>query len=237
MKKMIIRSPKILHNYHNNQFGIKDLFHYFSSLPRLTQWFIVLRYLSCPFKKLIRFIPQKGSLLDVGCGFGLLSLLLAKQNPDRRILGIDLDSDRIQAAKQLSISFPNLQFQTETLDQLSSRRRFDVITIVDIIYLLPAKAKIILLQNAYRVLRKGGYLFIKINDRSWTFRFFLTWLQELITVKLLRKTASKYSSLYFEQPNEVEMWLIEIGFQIEKKVKLPTPSPFFHPHNLIIAVK
>jgi demethylmenaquinone methyltransferase / 2-methoxy-6-polyprenyl-1,4-benzoquinol methylase len=45
-------------------------------------------------------IPKKANVLDVGAGTGDLSLLIAKSNPDARIVGVDLTPGMLAIAKQ-----------------------------------------------------------------------------------------------------------------------------------------
>lgn len=44
-------------------------------------------------------ITQAGSILDIGTGTGLLSLMCAQRNPSANIMAIDIDSDAIEAAQ------------------------------------------------------------------------------------------------------------------------------------------
>ncbi len=41
-----------------------------------------------------------GRLLDIGCGCGLISLMLAQRNPEANVIGIDIDSFSVEEAKQ-----------------------------------------------------------------------------------------------------------------------------------------
>lgn len=199
--------------------------------------FIWLRLLSCPFDELITLLPKAGKLLDFGCGYGILTLLLEKRGFDGKIVGIDLDQERIATARKATKAYKNITFVNDTLDSLKIHQRFSTITIIDVLYLLPNSEKLKVLKKAHVLLSTGGKLLIKINDRDTSLPYFLTWLQEKMTVQLLKKTATRYSDLYFESPVELSRWLNECGFKIEKIVKLQTPFPFFHPHHLVIAVK
>lgn len=47
-----------------------------------------------------RLVPQKGRITDIGCGYGPLCYMLAMLSPERELLGIDYDEDKIDVAKQ-----------------------------------------------------------------------------------------------------------------------------------------
>lgn len=210
---------------------------FFAFLPWFQRAFIFLRLSSCPFIELISYIPKEGKLLDVGTGFGLLPLLLVKSQRQRQILGIDPDEDRVAQARKASRKFIGLKFQAKIIDQLPTNERFSNITVVDVLYLLPEKEKKKLIRAARRLLKPHGLIFVKINNRSFSPNYFLTWLQEIMTVHLLRETTTNFTGLYFENAEEVGQMLEGGGFQVKKTIKLKTPLPFFHQHWLVIGQK
>ena len=207
---------------------------YYSFLPWSKRIFISFRLLSCPFLELIDYIPQKGSLLDVGTGFGLLPLLLTKTKHKQHI---DPDINRIKCAKKASQAFPNLQFKSGIIHQLKINKKFSSITIIDVLYLLPKLQKQKMIQSTRNLLKSNGQLLLKINDRSFSLSFFLTWLQEKITIHLLGETTTSFPDVYFENVVEVKKMLRNNGFKVKKTVRLRTPFPFFHQHWLVIGEK
>lgn len=49
--------------------------------------------------------------LDVGCGAGELSLVLARRMPDTQVLGVDVSPDLVAVARQRAAGLPNVQFE------------------------------------------------------------------------------------------------------------------------------
>lgn len=71
----------------------------------------------------------KESLLDIGCGNGAVSALLAKKLPDGMVVGMDSSEPMIEGAKQgfpVSI-YPNLNFCLMDVAHLDFTDEFDVI--------------------------------------------------------------------------------------------------------------
>ncbi len=90
------------------------------------------------------------AILDVGCGTGYKTLILAAANPGAEILGIDLSAKSIQLAQERLRfhGFAAAQFQVLSLldlDQLD--RQFDYINCDEVLYLLPD------LEQALKMLR------------------------------------------------------------------------------------
>ncbi len=217
----------------------KQILEQYSEATLFERAFILLRLISCPFEELVRHIPVQGTLLDVGCGFGLLPFMLVNQNPDRVVMAIDPDKRRVEIAQRIGKKYSQLSFNNATIEQLVSPKGapFSVITIIDVLYLLPDSEKEKVIKRAHSLLTNNGRLLIKINDKSHTLRYFFTWLQEKLVVQLLKKTTAHDSGLYFENTTMIKKLLKKTHFTVTSIVKLRTPFPFYHAHWLITAVK
>jgi uncharacterized protein len=217
----------------------KQILEQYSAVTLFERVFIHLRLMSCPFAELIYHIPSQGALLDVGCGFGLLPLLLVSKNPRRVVMGIDPDRRRIEMANLTTKKYPYLTFKNTSIEKLAAlkKRTFPIITIIDVLYLLPEHEKEKMIQSARSLLSSNGQLFIKINDKSRTWRYLFTWLQEKLVVQLLKKTTAHDNGLYFENTMMMKKLLNKNQFTVTNVVQLRTPFPFYHAHWLITAVK
>jgi trans-aconitate 2-methyltransferase len=68
-------------------------------------------------------IPNKASLLDIGCGNGRITHHLATSIPDGTVSGIDPSSSMIETAQKLQL--PNLSFALGKAETLGFENRFD----------------------------------------------------------------------------------------------------------------
>ncbi len=80
--------------------------------------------------------PRKRTLLDAGCGIGVLSEAFA--NHGYEVTGVDFCESAVAAARQ---RVPNAKFLTCPLDELRLDKRFDVITVVDVLLHIVDDAK------------------------------------------------------------------------------------------------
>lgn len=60
------------------------------------------------------WLPEHGDILDVGCGCGVISLMIAQRAPEARILGIDIHKPSVLQARNNAENSPfdNVQFRT-----------------------------------------------------------------------------------------------------------------------------
>lgn len=84
--------------------------------------------------------PTEVAILDVGCGSGYKTLILAEANPGATIIGIDLSEQSVLLARErLKFhGFPDAQFYRLPLDEISQLgMTFDYINCDEILYLMP----------------------------------------------------------------------------------------------------
>ena len=82
-------------------------------------------------------IAAPESLLDVGCGEGVLTLEWAERLGDRRVVGIDLEDPKL-AAEWEQRRRPNLEFQTADATALSfGDGEFDMATAIEVLEHVP----------------------------------------------------------------------------------------------------
>ena len=121
---------------------------------------ILGRYIACPYNELVEELPLKGHMLDVGCGHGLLAVVLSKHEKQSNLTyyGIDHDEKKLSVAKGLRIS--NVKFCHQDLTQLKTET-FDCVVIVDVLYCIPLREWPEFLENCQRLLKPEGSLLIK----------------------------------------------------------------------------
>jgi len=106
---------------------------------------------------LLRQLPdQPTTALDVGCGTGIFSRLLATRC--EHVTGIDLSGEMIRLARERSAGIPNLRYeQADVLDYLQPSHTFEVITSIATLHHLPLET---ILPRLREALQPGGVLLI-----------------------------------------------------------------------------
>ena len=192
-----------------------------------TKLFVHIRNIIFPFDKIEKYFPKKGDLLDIGCGQGYFPTLLSRLSSKRKILGIDPSASKIREAKILSNNNPNVRFKICLLDQIKNEK-FDAISIIYVLYLLPLKEKVDFLKQARKLLNKGGVLILKETKKNW-----FIGLEEFFMVKT-GLTYSRYKKTFFQKRTQIADLLKEGGFKV-KRFKII--KRLFYKHFVFIAKK
>jgi len=114
-----------------------------------------------PVRDLLAALPaiDARAAVDIGCGPGNSTELLAKRFPGAVVTGIDSSSDMIDAARK---RLPQLRFETVGIEAWSAPGPFDVILANAVLQWVPDHAK--WLPALVRKLASGGGLAIQMPD-------------------------------------------------------------------------
>lgn len=160
-----------------------------------------------------RYVPNKGFIVDLGCGHGLFACVLRESSPTRRVLGIDLDPRKIEVARSAIQDTQWLRFEVGDIVQ-DAPPKCDAITIVDVLYLLPFELQERVLRQAATALGEGAPLIVKAQERRRDPRYALTYAQELITVSL-GFTRGGRERFYFASRSEALAMFERAGFVVD----------------------
>ncbi|MCH8268211.1 MAG: methyltransferase domain-containing protein [Acidobacteria bacterium] len=138
-------------------------------------------------------IEPRDRCLEVGCGEGWASRLLAQQVPEGSVVGLDVSDEMVRNARAKSAACENLMLiQAEAEDIPWQDGFFSKVLCVESFYYYedPEKA----LREIYRVMSPGGSVWI-VNHLSKENELSLRWVQELkVPVQLL--SVEEYGALF-----------------------------------------
>lgn len=107
-------------------------------------------------------------ILDAGCGTGLITRHLAAQFPQAQLFGCDMSEERLEFARQKSLSLGNTSFSREDLSALNySNHYFDLVICRYVIQHIPVIVRATVFEELFRCLKPGGQ--IRIVDFDGTF--------------------------------------------------------------------
>lgn len=180
--------------------------------------FVRGRLLTAPLRELERRVSSEArQVLEVGCGHGLLTGMLALGRAERRVVGIDPDVRKIDWAKRSVGALPNVELRAVGAEELlpEFEGAFDAIVIADVLYLLPQTRWAQLLRTCHRLLRPDGQLVLKEAeaDRSW--KHLKAVAQEVVMVHGLRRTRSSGGMTLLPRET-VSAMLRDVGFEVRE---------------------
>lgn len=112
---------------------------------------------------------ENGKMLDAGCGFGEMDIVLANHFPESEIIGIDLSEPMLEYANEIKFTdtgYDNIQFNKGDITRLLFEdQSFDVVFCVNMVHFIDNPHA--MLNEINRVLKPTGYLFIKDLRYSW----------------------------------------------------------------------
>jgi len=107
-------------------------------------------------------IAETSNIMDVGCGAGWLSRILAQRAPRGRVVGMDISDEMIAHARKASAGQKNLSFVVGTVDNIPWEPNFfDRIITVESSYYWPDPAQGV--RELYRVATNNGSAWTLIN--------------------------------------------------------------------------
>lgn len=105
-------------------------------------------------KYLARLVPPGGRVLDIGCGTGEFTRIVAGRSTE--VLGIDISPVMIETAVAKSRGFKNIEYRIEDVFETPEDKPFDtIVTIAAMHHLLPD-----VLPKVKTLLKPGGWFIV-----------------------------------------------------------------------------
>ena len=161
------------------------------------------------FASLNEVVPREGFILDLGCGYGLVTHWLAFGTNQRTLLGVDFDENKIRAARRSAPNHPRVRFELQDIfdwDYPAS----DVVLLMDVLHYWTPEKQQLILNKARRALRPGGRLLLRAGARAATSEHAkVEWWEAFATRIGHNQTGD---GLYFRSLDEMTGALREAGF-------------------------
>jgi 2-polyprenyl-6-hydroxyphenyl methylase/3-demethylubiquinone-9 3-methyltransferase len=158
-----------------------------------------------------RIALRDASVLDVGCGAGLLSEALAREGA--RVTATDLAPELIKVAKLHKLeSQISVDYRLQSVESLAAEQpgSFDAITCMEMLEHVPDPSAIV--AACATLLKPGGRLFLSTLNRTPA-AFALAIVGAEYVARLLPKGTHHYQD--FIKPSELAAWLRAASLQLE----------------------
>lgn len=185
-----------------------------------------------PTQAIAERLPRSGSVLEIGCGDGLILRLLGPNVGP--VVGIDFDE------RKLAIAASNLKGKGVTLlacDAFDYLKRqpdgsWESVLLVDTLSSFPVAEQYLLLGEILRTLRPSGMLFLKVIDGGAGWKTLFSRGLSLLIYKGLRLSKSHAQSFHYLRSQELVSHFQRIGVPCElvalhRNVFHPVPHTLF----------
>lgn len=188
---------------------------------------VAQRWTGSPMRAVAAELPERGEILDLGCGFGLFDAVLALAAPGRRVTGRDVDEGKVARARRL---FGDLAaFEVKGVGE-EEDAAWDAVVFYDVLHHLDdADAA---LRSAARALRPGGRLVVKENDVRPLWKHGISLAVEWVAT---RSELTRSAPVRFRTPEAWGKAVQAAGLRLLRCGHLPAREGFFVPHALIVA--
>lgn len=159
----------------------------------------------CPFEELLRLIPPGQSSLDIGCGMGLLMLLLAHSGKVKKGIGLDISSDAIRLARLAKLPKDcEIDFRCVSAGEAYPTERFDFVTCIDVLHHVPASKQREFISRVVRANLADTFIFKDVSPNP----VWMAWASKLHDFLLSRQVIS------IRHEDEIKQWLAEEGLTV-----------------------
>lgn len=198
-----------------------------------TRAHVYLRWWTCPLAAVADAVPLRGRVLDVGCGHGLLAVLLAQGSAERRVVGVDVDTAKIAEGRRAAEGLGDrveLRVVPSDWDPDPRSDPFDAVVMTDVLYLLgPDRARALLSACAGALNGTGSKLVVKEIDTTPAWKYRLAVGQELAATRLARITRGTHVT--FAPPDELVATMEAAGLVVTRR---RVDARYPHPHLLLV---
>jgi 1-acyl-sn-glycerol-3-phosphate acyltransferase len=174
-----------------------------------------------------RLVPTSGRILDIGCGYGFMSMMLHFRSKERSITALDYDEEKTSTAQHCYSREAALQFHAgNALD--FPLEQYDAILICDVLHYLPPSDQQALIRKALDHLNPGAKLIIREGNAEIRDRHKGTELSEFFSTRVFGFNKTSANGLSFLSGTTIHALAAEKGFVCEEiEASLRTSNTVF----------
>lgn len=187
-------------------------------------------------------LPKKGEILDLGCGYGYISYMLAYTSVDRIITGVDYDADKIRVADNCFDKTGRLSFTCADAAEYNIVPQ-DGFLLSDLLHYLTPDKQEILLRRCIENLNKDGIILVREANTELVNRHKKSRITEFLSTNTgFNKTMDAGKQLFFTSAETIRIIANKYGMEMKviDNKKLTSNNLFLitHlPHSTILPEK
>ena len=181
----------------------------------LHSFYTFYRLLTCPFKRIFHLVPEGKKYIDVGCGYGFISLWTALVFPEAEVIGMDVIKSRIEFANGLvkaegieNLTFLVKDIRTESIDGA------EIILLIDLFHHVPFDNQLSFLKQCIEKTPPGGTIIFKDIDRKPWWKYRVNYIQDYLFTgeKTYCRDGGEYMEFFKKNGFGVEYFDLKKGY-------------------------
>ena len=225
------------HNYEEFRKEVADVKYYSLQLRRnflykgpILEWYFKIKFrMEDRYRSFDSWIARDAKIIDLGCGYGFLDLMLGMVSPKREIIGVDFDAEKISVANNSAIKRQSLSFVTADVTEYELEKA-DVFLILDTLHYFSRDKQVTLIKNCINHLNPQGKVIIRDANTDLKEKHKSTELTEKMSTGIGFNKAN-YSDMEFVSSKLIE----EVALEMNCSYKVLDESK--HLSNLIYEIR
>ena len=197
----------------------------FAASPRPARLHVLGRFFTCPFVRVLDYLPPAAYLLDLGAGHGIFAHL-AVRGGARRVIAVEPDLRKVAVFPR----HPAIQVVAGYENAVAGS--FDCVTLLDVLYRFPVEEWDNLFRSVLARLKPGGVFLVKELDPENRAKAFWNRTQERISDSIGLTIGTAFS---YEPPSRMRERFLAAGFSELEAVGMGAGYP--HAHVLYVGKK
>ena len=159
-------------------------------------------------------IPRNASIVDLGCGYGFLSIMLGLRSKERSILGVDYDEEKVMVASNVVRDMEHVDFRVADI-AAEELPEAEIYILNDVLHYMPEKSQFRVLGSCLERLPEGGKVIVRDADASLKKRTLFTRITEFQSTRLFRFNKRVHKLTYLSG-DVMENFVTGKGFSMER---------------------
>lgn len=190
-----------------------------------------------PFEQMASHLPKSGSLLEIGCGEGLVLEMLSPAVAP--VMGVDFDPRKLALARSRLAGRRSIALiENDAFAFLHTQENgtWDCVLLVDTLSSFSISDQNRLLEEAVRILAPNGLLLLKTIDGAAGWKTLFSKTLSSLIYRVLRLSRSHHQAFFYQAENELVRFFSQQPVSLTVK---PLHRITFHvvPHTLLLAKK
>ncbi len=191
------------------------IYNYIYKGPVLEWYMRVKTQMEGNYQQFDALLPREGSIMDIGCGYGAMSYMLAWLAPGRQITGVDHDEEKIITANNNYCKSSQLNFIQGDVAAMDIEQH-DAFILSDVLHYLTAEEQENLLEQCIRNLSPEGVIILRDGDMERAQRHEGTKFTEWLSTKVFGFNKTGRQELTFLSASGVRSIIKKYGAVAEE---------------------